>query len=252
LDAILLAGGYATRLYPLTKNRPKALLPLGGRAILDHLVDMIDGTEEVDRMFLVTNARFADHFEQWSDSRKLQCPLQVLNDGTTSNETRLGAIGDVKFVLDNTDVRTSEGVYVMATDNVPQFDPTAVVRLSRRRGASAVFASRCPDPKRLLRMGVATLDEEGRVVEFEEKPDEPKSDLVVPPFYAYSPEAVELLERYLAEGNNPDAPGHFIAWLVPRRPVYAHVTEESVLDIGTLESYRAACERFGSEPPACA
>jgi len=239
MDAILLAGGYATRLYPLTKDRPKALLPVAGRAILDHVADRLDAADEIARMFLVTNAKFAGHFDQWAARRKLNTPLQVLNDGTSSNETRLGAIGDIRFVLDNAEVDTSEGLFVLGTDNLAEFDILQVVRFARERGTSAVFAVREHDSERLLRMGVVLLDGNDRVVDFEEKPAEPKSDLVVPPFYVYSPEAVALLSRYLAEGQNPDAPGHFIEWLVHQCPVHACVTEGIVRDIGTPQSYEA-------------
>jgi len=246
MDAVLLAGGYATRLYPLTLNQPKALLPVGGRAILDYVVEAVEASEHVERMFLVTNAKFAGHFRRWAACRQAGKPLRVLSDGTTSNETRLGAIGDVRFVLEQADVRTDEGLYVVGTDNLARFDITAIIPLARSRDGSAIFASRVRDPERLRRMGVVVLDDGGRVVEFEEKPAHPKSDLASPPFYVYSPEAVELLPRYLAEGNNPDAPGHFIAWLAPRSPVYACVVDEPVCDIGTVDSYRAACEQFGS------
>jgi len=244
MDAILLAGGYATRLYPLTKDRPKALLPVGGRAILDYVVDSLDAAAEIGRMFLVTNAKFASHFSGWAQRRALNKPLQVLDDGTTSNEARLGAIGDVRFVLDNADVDTREGLFVLGTDNLARFDIIQVVRLGRARRSSAVFAVHEHDPRRLRRMGVALLSGDERVLDFEEKPAEPKSDLVVPPFYVYSPEAVALVRRYLEEGNNPDAPGHFIAWLYRRSPVYACVTDGGVQDIGTPESYEAVCRQY--------
>ncbi len=244
MDAILLAGGYGTRLYPLTLDRPKALLPVGGRPILDHIVDALEASDEIRRMFLVTNTRFAGHFKRWADGRRPGKPIEVFDDGTESNETRLGAIGDVRFVLNEAGVRADEGLYVLGTDNMARFDVTEIIPFARSHGASAIFASRLEDRRRLTRMGVVTLDESGRVVEFEEKPKHPKSDLAVPPFYVYSPEAAPLVHLYLEEGNNPDAPGHFIAWLAHRSPVYALVIEEVVRDIGTLESYRAICREF--------
>jgi glucose-1-phosphate thymidylyltransferase len=244
VDAILLAGGYATRLYPLTKDRPKALLPLAGKPILDYIVDALDGSDEVDRMFLVTNAKFACHFEAWAEQRRRGKPVTILSDGTDSNETRLGAIGDIQFVLDRADVDVTDGAYALGTDNIADFDITDIVALARERRASAVFASRITDPVRLKRMGVALVDSGGRVIDFEEKPQNPKSDLAVPPFYVYSPQAVGMVKRYLEEGNNPDAPGHFIAWLIRHCPVYACVTDKSVRDIGTTESYEAVCREF--------
>ena len=246
MDAVLLAGGYATRLYPLTIDRPKALLPLAGRPILDHIVDVLDRCGEIRRMFLVTNARFAAHFSEWARQRSGGKSIRVLNDGTSSNETRLGAIGDIQFVLDHADVDIDDGVYVLGTDNLARFDITEIIALSRQRGASAVFAMRIADPARLRRVGVVELDETGRVTSFEEKPKSPKSNFGVPPFYAYTCEAVALIRRYLDEGGNPDAPGHLVAWLVSRCPVYARVTDEGTYDIGTVDSYAAVRREFGS------
>jgi glucose-1-phosphate thymidylyltransferase len=245
MDAILLAGGYATRLYPLTKDRPKALLPVAGKPILDHVLEDLEASEHIDRMYLVSNEKFAGDFAKWERQREGGKPLTVLNDGTTSNEDRLGAIGDIQFVIENSDVPIEEGVYALGTDNLADFDITEIVDLALEREASAVFASRIEDRQRLCRMGVATVDDEGRLVDFVEKPDEPPSDLAVPPFYVYSPEAARLLPTYLEEGNDPDAPGHFIAWLCQRCPVYAFVTDQKVRDIGTTRAYEAVKREFG-------
>jgi glucose-1-phosphate thymidylyltransferase len=244
VDVILLAGGYATRLYPLTKDRPKALLPVGGRPILDRVMDVLAQAEELRAFFLVSNARFAGHFRDWARTRTWKRPIEIVDDGTTCNEDRLGAIGDVQFVLDHANVDTEEGLFVMGTDNLAHFDILEVVRCSRGRGATCVFASRVGDPIRLKRMGNVVLDDDDRVVDFIEKPEEPKSDRAVPPFYAYSHESVGMIAQYLAEGNNSDAPGHFIEWLYRRVPVFACRTEGTVLDIGTVESYEAACREY--------
>ena len=245
MDAILLAGGYATRLYPLTLDHPKALLPVGGRPILDYTVDVLDAADEIQRMFLVTNAKFAGHFSDWAENRSGIKPISILNDRTTSNETRIGAIGDIRFVLDHSDIDTDEGIYVLGTDNLARFDITEIIRLSLARGASAIFAMRISDPERLSRVGTVVLDETGRVIAFEEKAKRPQSDLGVPPFYVYAPEAARLIRDYLDGGGNPDAPGHLVAWLVSRCPVCARVTEESTYDIGTVDSYEAVCREFG-------
>ena len=248
MDAILLAGGYATRLYPLTLNRPKALLPVGGRPILDHLVDVLDACGEIARMFLVTNSKFAVHFSHWAAARGPGKPFSIVDDGTASNETRLGAIGDIQFVLDRAEVDTKDGLYVLGTDNLARFDITEIIRLSRSRKADAIFACHTKDLGRLRRMGVAVVDETGRVTDFEEKPQNPKSDLCVPPFYAYTAPSVGLIWRYLKEGNNPDAPGHLVAWMIRQRPVYACVAPEPTYDIGTVESYEEVCRTFGDRP----
>ncbi len=245
MDAILLAGGYATRLYPLTKNRPKALLTLGGRSILDRNMEALDASSEFDRFFLVTNERFVDMFRQWAEERPLRSsPVYVLSDGTDSNENRLGAIGDIKYVLDTTDIDRSDFLYVAGTDNVADFDITGIVSLARKRSATALFAYRYPDTEKLSSKGVVSVDTDGKVKQFAEKSDNPPGNLVVPPYYVYSPEAVCGLEEFLGGGNNPDAPGYFISWLVERHPVYAIVSNGKVLDIGTPEAYHAALSEY--------
>ena len=243
MNALLLAAGYGTRLYPLTRDCPKPLLPVGGRPILDHLVDRLDAAAEIERMILVSNARFVDQFERWAAGRTLRTPLEIINDGSTTNENRRGAVADIQLALDHAG-GAGEGVYVLATDNLPRFDLLEIIGLSRQRAASAVFAVPVPDRKELTRMGVAELDEGGLIVGFEEKPAHPRGQHRVPPLYVYTAEAAALVGRFLAEGNNPDAPGHFLAWLVRRRRVYAVRTDLGTYDIGTIESYRAVCAEF--------
>lgn len=243
MNAILLAAGYGTRLYPLTKDRAKPLLPLGGRPIIDYLVDRLEAAPEIERMVLVTNARFAGDFEEWAAARSFGKPLRVLNDGSTANDNRLGAVRDIQYALDEGGI-AGQDAYVVATDNLPRFDLRDIIALSRERSASAVFACRVADRERLKRMGVAELDAEGRIVGFEEKPERPKGGFRVPPFYVYPAGVTAAVSVYLAEGNNPDAPGHFLAWLVQHQGVYALRRDEGTYEIGTLESYRAVCAEF--------
>jgi glucose-1-phosphate thymidylyltransferase len=246
VNAILLAAGYATRLYPLTKDRPKPLLPVGGLPILDYLVERLDGAEPIDRMVLVTNDRFAGDFEAWAAEVDVDTPLQIVNDGTTSNEDRLGAVGDVNVAVERAGL-SGEAAYVLATDNLPKFDLLEIVRLSQEKDASAVFALPVPDRSELTRMGVADVDAEGRIVSFEEKPEQPKGEYRVPPFYCYTADMVDAVPQYLSAGRNPDAPGHFLAWVVQQGPVYAARPGVGTWDIGTLESYRKVCDEFPGE-----
>jgi len=243
VNAILLAAGYGTRLYPLTRDRPKPLLPVGGRPILEYLVERLESAPEIEAMFLVTNARFVGHFQSWAAGRRFCKPMRILNDGTTSNETRLGAIADVQFACDFAGIG-GQAAYVLGTDNLPRFDLLEIIDLSQRKKASAVFGCPASDLSELRRSGVASVDEEGRIVAFEEKPKHPRGNLRIPPFYAYTPAAMEAIGEYLDGGGNPDAPGHFLQWLVTRQPVYALVRKEGTWDIGTPESYRAVCAQF--------
>ncbi len=243
MNAILLAAGYGMRLYPLTRDRPKPLLRVGGRPILDHLLDRLEAAPEVERLVLVSNDRFADDFARWAERRRPEKPLTLLNDGSTCNEDRRGAVADIRFAVEEAGLRGAPA-YVLATDNLPRFDLRAIIGLCREKGASAVFACRVAERRRLRRMGVARLDEEGRIVAFEEKPSEPQGNLRVPPFYLYTPEAVDAVGDFLRQGREADAPGHLLAWLVGRLPVYALRRDEGTHDIGTLESYRAVCAEF--------
>ncbi|MEF8787907.1 MAG: sugar phosphate nucleotidyltransferase [Planctomycetota bacterium] len=247
LQAVLLAAGYSTRLRPLTENQPKSLLTLGGRPIMDYVMEGLADVPQIEGYTVVTNAKFHDHFVEWAENREFDRPLEILNDGTTSNENRLGALADVQFVMQNSErARSADGIYLAATDNVPPFDLSGIAELSDRKGGSAVFACRTDDRERLERSGVARLDDEDRIVEFEEKPDEPQSNLVVPPFYVYVPEALSLLDDYLEGDNDPDAPGNFLGWLIDRHTVWARPVERPPRDIGTVDSYRRAQRDFDS------
>ena len=231
MQCVLLAAGYATRLYPLTENMPKALLKLGDKTILEMVTDKIDEVREVETVYIVTNEKFYAQFEEWSKTYKGPKTVKVLNDHTTSNDNRLGAIGDLKYVIDKESI--DDEILVMASDNT-----------YRAKNKDMICAHVIENKDDLHSMGVVELEQDGRVKSFEEKPENPKSDLGVPPFYLYKRETLPLIDKYLAEGNNPDAPGHFIPWLIGRKDVYAHVFDAVRIDIGTPESYYDACDKL--------
>jgi glucose-1-phosphate thymidylyltransferase len=234
VQAIVLAAGYATRLSPLTDETPKMLLPLAGRPMLDYLLDRVDAIAELDEVHLVSNARFAEQFRTWAAGRSGRLPVRVLDDGTTSNEDRLGAIGDIRFTLEQADLG-GDDLFVVAGDNLIGYDLRDYVRFWRERGGSAIALREEPDLELIRQYGVVELDESGRVVSFEEKPAAPRSTLAATAAYLYSVEHVELIPRYLEEGNPPDAPGNFIAWLHFRAPVYGYSFTADWLDIGNKE-----------------
>ena len=244
MNAILLAAGYGTRLYPLTRGTPKPLLDVGGRPIIDRLVERLDQVPEITRMVLVSNERFAAQFREWQAGLALRVPVEVISDGSTENDNRLGAVADIQFAVEQCGL-AGEGAYVMATDNLPRFDLRDLLEPWRRDGVSAVFACRVTDRGQLTRMGVAELDAEGWIVGFEEKPEQPRGEFRVPPFYLYTADAVAGLRAFLAEGGSADAPGHYLAWWVRCGSVQAVRRDEGTYDIGTLESYRAVCAEFG-------
>ena len=238
MQCILLAAGYATRLYPLTENMPKALLELGDKTILDMVVDKISEVPEVENIYIVTNEKFHTHFEEWAASYKGGKGVKVLNDHTTSNDNRLGAIGDLKYVIDQEGI--DDEILVMASDNIFGFSLNNFVEVYREKKADMICAHTIENKEELHSMGVVELDENGKVLSFEEKPENPKSDLGVPPFYLYKRETLPLVDRYLAEGNNPDAPGHFVPWLIGQTEVYAYVFDATRIDIGTVAAYEEA------------
>lgn len=242
MQCILLAAGYATRLYPLTENMPKALLKLGEKTILEMVTDKIDEVDDVETIYIVSNEKFYNSFVEWSKSYKGTKKVKVINDHTTNNDNRLGAIGDLKYVIDKEKI--DDEILVMASDNIFDFSLCDFEKMYRRTNSDMICAHVIENKDDLHSMGVVELDGDGKVISFEEKPQEPKSDLGVPPFYLYKRDTVKLIDKYLDEGNNPDAPGHFVPWLIGHRDVYAYVFEGVRIDIGTPESYYDACEKY--------
>jgi glucose-1-phosphate thymidylyltransferase len=229
MKALVIAAGYATRLRPLTDDRAKSLLSVGGRPMIDWIVDKIEEVGEVDEVHLVTNARFADDFSAWASTRD----VIVHDDGTTSNENRLGAIGDIAFAADRQGW-DGEDMLVVAGDNLFEFSLAEYVDYWRAKDgpASAIALYEHPVRELLSQYGIVEVDPDGRVKNFVEKPEQPPSNLVASATYIYDRAHVALLHAYLAEGNSPDAPGSFIEWLYKRAPVYGFRFSGEWLDIG--------------------
>jgi glucose-1-phosphate thymidylyltransferase len=228
VKAIILAGGYATRLQPLTDDVSKCLLPVGGRPIVDWILERIQEVDDVDTVHVVTNSRFAPDFQAWAASLD---GVVVHDDGTSSNEDRLGAIGDIAFTLGEAGL--DDDVLVVAGDNLFDYSLRDFAHFWRSKGvASAVAVHDVVDLRLASKYGVVEVDGEGRVVGFEEKPASPRSTLAATATYLYHREHVPLVARYLAEGNVPDQPGRLIAWLHGREPVYAYAFAGAWADIG--------------------
>lgn len=243
--ALLLVAGYATRLYPLTIDTPKPLLPVAGRAMLDYIVDEIDTLPDITQICLISNHRFASHFEEWAESRRLvnpKTPIVVLDDGTTDNQNRLGAIGDIQFAIDTLGI--AEDVVIVAGDNLFTYRMRDMYDFFIKTGKDTLIAIRVPELSQLQKLAVATMDEDGKVLNMVEKPTEPESDTAIYATYFYRRETLPLIREYLDEGNTPDAPGNFPAWLYKRQDVFAYRADGTCIDIGTPENYRDVCERF--------
>jgi glucose-1-phosphate thymidylyltransferase len=238
MRTMILAAGYATRLAPLTDSIAKQLLPVGGRPMLDWVCDKVE--EVSDDIHLVTNSRFADDFRRWASGRK---GVTVHDDGTISNDDRLGAIGDIAFVLERTGLE--DDLLVIAGDNLFEFGLQGLTEFWELKGvASAVAVYDCRDIELATHYGIVELDEDERLVGFEEKPSEPVSTLVATATYLYHREHLPLVERYLAEGNAPDQPGRLVAWLFRLEPVYGYTFEGEWYDIGSPEQLLEADNRW--------
>jgi glucose-1-phosphate thymidylyltransferase len=241
MNALILAAGYATRLRPLTDTRPKQLLPVGGRPMLDWIADKLDEIEELREVHLVTNARYASALTGWAEGRG---GVVVHDDGTTSNDDRLGAIGDIRFVLDRTAL-ADDDLVVIAGDNL--FDASLADYVEWWRGKGAASAVGLYDVRDLAlarQYGLVELADDRRIVEFVEKPAEPRSTLVATATYILHREHVHLVEPYLDEGNPPDAPGNLLAWLHKRRAVYGYLLPGEWHDIGSPDQLLEADNRF--------
>ena len=228
------------------------LLPLAGRPMLDYLVERIEEVDDVDELHVVTNARFAADLEAWAAQRSGSRPVVVWNDGTTSNEDRRGAIGDIRFTIEQAGLEGEE-LLVVAADNLVEYSLEDFVRFWRQKGQGAAIAvHRVADPELIKQYGVVELDADDRVVSLEEKPAEPRSDLAATAAYLYRAEHAEAILTYLAEGNPPDAPGNFVVWLYPRAPVYGYRFEGGWMDIGDpqqlLEADNRMRVRLGLDP----
>jgi glucose-1-phosphate thymidylyltransferase len=228
MNILILAAGYATRLRPLTDSTPKMLLPLAERPMLDYLLDRVREVDEIDGIHLVTNARFAPAFRDWAPG-----DVTVHDDGTTSNEDRLGAIGDMAFAVERGGLAGAD-LFVVAGDNLIGYSLPEFVEFWRAKGGSALALHEVSDPELLTNYGVVELDDGDRVIGFEEKPAQPRSNLAATAAYLYRAEDLGLLPRYLEQGNPPDAPGNFVAWLFARAPVYGYRASGDWHDIGDL------------------
>jgi glucose-1-phosphate thymidylyltransferase len=228
VKAVILAAGYGTRLRPLTEDRPKQLLPLGGRPMLDWILDKLRAVGEIDGIHLVTNSRFAPDFERWAAPQG----VAVYDDGTTSNDDRLGAVGDLQLVIERAGLAGEE--LLVQGDDLFGFELPGYVGWWRERQqpASAAPLFDLGDLELATHYGIASVDDDDRIVRVVEKPSDPASTLAATLTYLLPPEHAELVRSYLEEGQNPDNAGSFLAWLVARESVYGYRFEGRWYDIG--------------------
>lgn len=240
MKCLILAAGYATRLYPLTENYPKPLLKVGEKTILDWLVDDIDGAGLVDEYVVISNHKFAHHFEDWAKAKTQK--ITVVDDGTSSNETRLGAVKDIQFAIDA--LALDDDMLVIAGDNVLDFSLTKFVSYAKEKNTSCIMRYFEATEKKLQKCGVVSIDENDLITDMEEKPEHPKSNWCCPPFYYYTCEDAKLVKVGIESGCGVDAPGSYIAWLCTQTAVHAMEMPGKRYDIGNLESYAKVQEEY--------
>ena len=240
MKCLILAAGYATRLYPLTENFPKPLLPVQGRTILDWLIEDMDRSGVIDEYVVISNHKFAHHFDAWAAGKTQK--VTVVDDGTESNETRLGAVRDIQFALEQLNIR--DDVLVMAGDNLLDFSLTAFIDYARRKDTSCIMRYYEASEARLQRSGVVQLDENEKVLSLEEKPAQPKSHWCCPAFYFYKAQDAARIPEGIAAGCGVDAPGSYVAWLCDKTTIHAMEMPGSRYDIGNLESYETVQKEY--------
>lgn len=242
MKCLFLVAGYATRLYPLTENQPKALLSIGGQPILNYLLNQVNKIDEIDEIVVVSNDKFYSHFCQWAQSINNPKPINVINDNTTDDTNKLGAIGDIQYAIENANI--DDDLMVLAGDNLFTFQLSDFFNFFKEKGKDCIAVHTVDDKSELQRMGVAIVDEDGKVLDLEEKPQEPKSNTAVDPFYIYQKDTLPMIKQYLDEGNKPDAPGNLPAWLHKRKEVLAYWIDGYCIDIGTVDNYNYVNENF--------
>ena len=245
MKIVILAAGYATRLYPLTLTQPKPLLPVDGQPMIDYVLDNLAPIGGIGRVYVVTNAKFAGHFQKWADdyrATKSKLDFTIVNDGSTDDSNKLGAIGDLQLVI--TREKVDDDLVVVAGDNLFSESLGAFGEYCRQKNAPVLGIYDVRSLEQAKKYGVVDLDREGRIVRFEEKPKQPASTLIGIALYFYPRTIAPLIRQYIEEGNNPDQPGRLVQWLYPRLPVYTWTVPGIWYDIGSKETLEDANRIF--------
>lgn len=240
---IVIAAGYATRLGELTKNFPKPLLQIGESTILGRMLDDIDRIPDIDEHIIITNHRFAHIFEEWASKQAYEKPVTIVDDGTSTNETRLGAVCDLLYAMEK--LAIDDDLLVVAADNILMFSFQEFVDFAREKDSSCIMCHEQPSIGRLQRTGVVVLDENNKVLDMEEKPQVPKSHWAVPPFYIYLRKDLDLVRHSVENGCGKDAPGNLAHYMVDNTVMHAWPMSAGRFDIGSLDSYEEAKQLFG-------
>jgi glucose-1-phosphate thymidylyltransferase len=247
MDLIILAAGYATRLYPLTLNQPKPLLNVAGKPMLEHVIDNLKSIPFIQHAYIVTNAKFADHFQKWADgynTPELHFDFTIVNDKSTDDSNKLGAIGDTNLVLTKNEI--DNDIIVVGGDNLFSDDLREFGDFCRTKNAPVLAVYDVGNLEEIRKYNSIDIDNDGRITFFEEKPAQPKSTLTGIALYYYPKSTLPLIRQYISEGNNPDQPGRLVQWMYPRVPFYTWKVPGLWFDVGSKETLEEANRVFAS------
>jgi glucose-1-phosphate thymidylyltransferase len=243
MKALILAAGYATRLYPLTINTPKPLLPVGGKPLIDYIMDKLEEVPEIDEVYVVTNNRFFKNFQEWASKHKTAKKITTINDKTLTNEERLGAIGDIQLVLD--EKKIDEDLLIIAGDNLFSFKMRSFIEFAKTRPSNcSIVLHNIGSREEARKYGVVKIDEKNRLLSFAEKPAEPESTLVAICLYYFPKNKISKVAEYLEQSKHKDAPGNYIGWLVQNDEVYGFIFDDEWYDIGDKNIYEKVKDSY--------
>lgn len=246
MKALILAAGYATRLYPLTKNLPKQLLQVGEKKMVEHIIHKIEEVEDIDEIIIVTNNKYHPQFLEWEKEFYSEKPITLINNGTNTNEERLGAVGDMHFAVNKQDI--DDDLLIVGGDNLFEFSLMSIMNMFREKEAPVVAARDLGDPSRLAKkFGTIEIDDDMKIVGFEEKPEKPKSALASTCIYLYTKEDIIELEKLIGEGKKPDNTGDFLRHILDKRHVYCYSFSEKWFDIGSPEELKEVNRIYGGD-----
>ncbi len=244
MKALILAAGYATRLYPLTENMPKQLLQVGEKKMVEHIIHKIEEVEEIDEIIIITNNKYNSLFVEWKKGFNSNKPITLINNGTDTNETRLGAVGDMHYAIKNKNI--DDDILIVGGDNLFEFSLLSIMNMFREKKAPVVAARDLGDPAKLAKkFGTLEIDDNMKIIGFEEKPEAPKSALASTCIYLYTKEDIRELEKLIGEGKIPDNTGDFLRIILDKRQVYCYSFSETWYDIGSHEELKEVNELYG-------
>ena len=237
MKSIILAAGYSTRLYPLTENTPNPLLNVAEKPMIEHIIRKLEQINDIDTIYIITNDKFEQHFKNWLENFDATKKIEILNDGTKSNEERLGALGDIHYTINAKNI--SDDLVIVAGDNLFELSLNDAANFFKKRNSNVIVLHDVKDIDLAKKYGVVET-ENSIVINFEEKPSNPKSTLISTGIYLFPKKTIELIKKYIAQGNDADKTGTFIEWLHKRDKVYSFVTEKKWYDVGSIEQLEKA------------